>query len=219
MFTVHIPFSCKYILSLPFPLTSIVFPFSVAMSQSQHSDFLPTLYDADTDNLSYLIPSSRVPTPSGSQLTIEPFDAIDTDFLRPSNLLPIPHSLTRVGPDRRKAYVLYDNMAYEEWVEWWLQTDYGQKSKISWDSNRNSNIWSNFDQVAYTKDGAPKVMCKRCSKILEHPHSPLPSGKGYHGTSTMLKHLKTAGCRKAQQGGKGEITQFLQKVVSPYLFI
>ena len=120
MFTVHIPFSCKYILSLPFPLTSIVFPFSVAMSQSQHSDFLPTLYDADTDNLSYLIPSSRVPTPSGSQLTIEPFDAIDTDFLRPSNLLPIPHSLTRVGPDRRKAYVLYDNMAYEEWVEWWL---------------------------------------------------------------------------------------------------
>jgi hypothetical protein len=189
------------------------------MSQSQHSDILPTLFDRDTDNLSYLIPSSRAPTPPGSQLTIEPLDAIDTDFLRPSNLLPIPSSLTRVGPNRRKAYVLYDDMAYKEWVDWWLQTDYGQKSKLSWDSNRNSNIWSNFDQVACTKDGAPKVMCKRCLKILEHPHSLSPSGKGYHGTSTMLKHLKTAGCRKAQQGGKGEITKFLQKVVNLYLLL
>ncbi|KAJ5264775.1 hypothetical protein N7505_007568 [Penicillium chrysogenum] len=135
------------------------------MSQSQHSDFLPTLFDRDTDNLGYLIPSSRALTPS-SQLTVEPFDAVDTDFLRPSNLLPIPPSLTRVGPDRRKAYVLYDDMVYQEWVDWWLQTDYGQKSKLSWDSNRSSNIWSNFDQVAHTKDGAPKVMF--LETLVEH---------------------------------------------------
>ncbi|KAJ5957297.1 hypothetical protein N7501_011576, partial [Penicillium viridicatum] len=37
-----------------------------------------------------------------TKLTIEPFDTINTDFLRPSNLLPILYSLTRVGPDRRK---------------------------------------------------------------------------------------------------------------------
>lgn len=204
-------------LFLLLPLTFIVFPFTVAMSQSQHSDFVPSFYDGDIDNLGYLAPSSQDPTPSGSQLILE---AIDTEFLRPINFPPIPSSLTRVGPNRRKDYVLYDNMTHNEWVEWWLQTEYGRKSKILWDSSRNASIWSNFDQVAHTKDGAPKVMCKRCLRILEHPHSSTPSQKGYHGTSTMLKHLKTAGCINSQKGGKGEITQFLRKAVCSYfLFI
>lgn len=66
----------------------------------------------------------------------------------------LPSSLTRVGPDRRQADVRYDNMAHKDWVELWLQADYGRKSKIVWDSNRNSNIWENFEQVAYSKDGA-----------------------------------------------------------------
>ncbi|CAG8231310.1 unnamed protein product, partial [Penicillium nalgiovense] len=49
-----------------------------------------------------------------------PFDTTNTDFLRPSNLLLIPPSLTRVGPDRRRAYMLYNDIAYKEWVDWWL---------------------------------------------------------------------------------------------------
>jgi hypothetical protein len=110
-------------------------------------------------------------------------------------------------------------MAHDEWVEWWLQTDYGRKSKILWDSNHNLNIWENFDQVAHSKDGAPKVMCRLCSRILEHPYSPTPNQKGYHGTSTMQKHLKTAACIKVQQGNRGEITQFLRKGVWSYILL
>jgi hypothetical protein len=97
------------------------------MSQSQQSDFASSLYDGDIDNISYLAPSNYLATPSSSQHTIDPFD---TDFLRPTIPPILPSSLQRVGPDRRKAFILYDKMTHNEWVEWWLQTDFGRKSKI-----------------------------------------------------------------------------------------
>lgn len=45
----------------------------------------------------------------------------------------------RVGPDLRRPY-LYNSMKHSEWVHKWLQTDFGSKSKISWDSNRLSDV-------------------------------------------------------------------------------
>jgi hypothetical protein len=97
------------------------------MSQSQHSDFTSSLYDSEIDNLSYLTSSNHLATPSGSQYTLE---ASDQDFLRPIISLAVPSFFTRVGPDRRKAFILYDRMAHNDWVDWWLQTDFGRKSKI-----------------------------------------------------------------------------------------
>jgi hypothetical protein len=180
------------------------------MSQSQHSDFPSSLYDGDIGNLSYLTPSNQPATPSGSQATFYDFQ---DDFLRPNNPHLVPPSFTRVGPDRRKAFVLYDVMEHTEWVDWWLQTDYGGKSKIHWDTARQATIWSSFHQVAQITDGAPKVMCKRCEKILEHPHSIGPGQRGYQGTSTMAKHLKSASCQRSTGRKNAEITSFLKNGV------
>jgi hypothetical protein len=185
------------------------------MSQSQLSDFASSLYDSEIDNFSDL-PHSNLydltPEPSGSQQTI---NSLHSDFLRPTLPPIVPSSFTYVGPDRRKAYVLYDRMSHNDWVEWWLQTDYGGKSNIHWDSNHQSDAWNYFDQVAHSTNGAPKVMCKRCGVVLEHPNSLVSGSKGQRqGTSTMTKHLKTASCKRALKGPKAEIRRFLQKVVS-----
>ncbi|KAJ5982186.1 hypothetical protein N7451_012286 [Penicillium sp. IBT 35674x] len=180
------------------------------MSQSQHSDFTSSIYDGEIDNLSYLTTSNPLATPSGSQYAL---DTSDRDFLRPTRPV-VPYSFTRVGPDQRKAFVLYERMAHNDWVEWWLHTDYGRKSKIKWDSTRHAEIWGLFDQVAHNLDGAPKVMCQRCGAILEHPYTANPKSKEgrvqYHGTSTMQKHIKTASCIRAGQRKENEITKFLK---------
>jgi hypothetical protein len=110
-------------------------------------------------------------------------------------------------------------MAHNDWVDWWLQTDFGRKSKINWDSTRHAEIWGHYHQVAHSIDGAPKVMCQRCGAILEHPYTVNSKTKGkiqYHGTSTMQKHLKTAGCLKSEQGKRTEITGFLKNSVCLY---
>ncbi|KAG0152996.1 hypothetical protein PDIDSM_1955 [Penicillium digitatum] len=109
---------------------------------------------------------------------------IDSNFRRPDDPLPIPPLLKRVGPDPK------------------------------WDSNRHTEIWNSYHQVAQGIDGAPKVMCKRCGKILEHPYTLSPNSTGkaqYHGTSTIQKHRKTAGCLRSEKGKKAEITNFLQR--------
>jgi len=190
------------------------------MSQSQHSDVFPsTLYD-DTDSIQYLVPENPklfTPEPSSSQQT---FDLFEQVFLRPQPCLSIPSLFKCVGPDRRKAYVLYDNMMNTEWVEWWLETDCGKTSKINWDANHQSTIWKEFYQVANSSDGAPKVMCKRCGLILEHPSSLLrPGGKTRHGTSSLIRHRTTAACLKAASGAQTTgITKFLRDTVSSFLF-
>ncbi|KAG0160396.1 hypothetical protein PDIDSM_7924 [Penicillium digitatum] len=88
------------------------------------------------------------------------------------------------------------------------------RPKLKWDSNRHTEIWNSYHQVAQGIDGAPKVMCKRCGKILEHPYTLSPNSTGkaqYHGTSTIQKHRKTAGCLRSEKGKKAEITNFLQR--------
>jgi hypothetical protein len=118
------------------PLTVVLFT-HVTMSQGQHSEFASSLYDVEFDNSAYLTPTNYPTTPSGSHQT---FDALENSFLRPSVPLIAPSTLERVGPDRRRLYLLYNEMSHSDWVEWWLQTDYGSKSKISWDSNHLSDV-------------------------------------------------------------------------------
>jgi hypothetical protein len=131
------------------------------MSQSQQSDFASSLYDGDTDNTTYLTPSNQ-PATSDLSSSQQTFDAFDAEFLCPVIPLVVLSSLICVGPDQRKVFVLYDKITYSDWVDWWLQTDYGRKSKIHWDSSYQSDIWKYFHQVAHRTDGAPKVMYKCC---------------------------------------------------------
>lgn len=190
------------------------------MSQLQYSDadgFSSSIYDGDIDNLTFLPPeNSHLLYTSELSVSQQTINSFDQEFLRPSAPLTIPLSLTRVGPDRRKGYVLYENMTHSDWVDWWLQTDLGKQSRIRWDSKHHSEVWSQFDQVANASDGAPKVMCKRCGQILEHPQSLCAGTTMRHGTSSMNKHLKGINCRnstknKTQISG---ITQFIQTAVS-----
>lgn len=185
------------------------------MSQSQQSEFASSLYDVEFDNSAYLTPTNYPTTPSGSQQT---FDALENSFLRPSIPLIAPSTF-----ERGRLYILYNEMSHSDWVEWWLQTDYGSKSKISWDSNHLSDVWKHYVQVAYSVDGAAKVMCKRCSAILEHPYTikkDINGKDGRHGTTTMTRHLKTSSCVRAagvnQQ--KGAISKFIKKTVCSFGF-
>jgi hypothetical protein len=133
------------------------------MSQSQQSDFASSLYDSEIDSLGYL-PHSNLP-----HLTLEPpgsqqmFDSRHSDFCRPTLPPVVPSSLTHVGPDRRKTYVLYDKMSHNDWVEWWLQTDYGSKSDIRWDSNHQSAVWTHFNKSHMVRMGRQRS----CASAVE----------------------------------------------------
>ena len=187
------------------------------MSQSQQSEFASSQFGGDYDNLSYLIPSNYSATPSTSQHT---FDVSIPAFLRPDEppLLPQLERFERVGPDRKRLYFLYDRMNHQEWVEWWLQTDYGSKGKVAWHSNHLSHVWEHFTQVAHSSDGSPKVMCKHCSAILEHPYAAKKDVNGKdarHGTTTMTRHLRTSACKRAVSGDqqRGRLDKFVLSTV------
>lgn len=204
-------------------LSLILSLFYITMSQSQQSIFSSSIYEGDIDSLAYVTSDtsqSFTPDLSVSQQTL---DSFDPDFLRPPLPPTIPSSLTRVGPGRNKAYVLYDEMLHSDWVSWWLETGFGKKGNILWDSNHQSSTWNEFHQVAHSSDGAAKVMCKRCGQILEHPNfirETKDGKKQRQGTSTMKNHLNTLACKRAAQGQNTGITKFLRKGVGfplPYL--
>ncbi|KAJ5740168.1 hypothetical protein N7493_000040 [Penicillium malachiteum] len=159
----------------------------------------PSFFQPPTTHLATLLSNYLY-----SQTILSSFD--DHTFLQP-DISPPPLPFTRVGPDRRKSYFLYDMAMHTEWVEWWLQTDYGRQSKIHWEAARQAPIWENFDQVAQIIDGAPKVMCKRCNRVLEHASSTCQNG--YQGTSSMAKHLKTIVCKNSTRH-REKITGFLR---------
>ena len=133
------------------------------MSQfSQFSDAGPSnYYEADVaDNLPYLQSDHSqllTPDPACSQKTIS----------------SAPTSFQRVGPDREKPYIFYEGMTKEEFIIWWLQTQYpsveDQRKKIRWEGKRSSDVWQHFNQVAHHISGQPKAMCQRCGNILPHP--------------------------------------------------
>lgn len=191
------------------------------MSQSQIPQFSnaypSSLYEGDhLDNFGYL-PSDgqqlHTPDPSYSQQT---FDSVpELDLIQPSQPPHIPDSLQQVGPDRKKLYLLWTQMANDEFVAWWLKTDFGSKKQRNiFESRHQSDCWKHFDQVATIKDGTPKVMCKRCAAILDHP------ANGHRGTSSLNKHY-TSGVNCRKTGARGpNIKQLIRDGVSkPYIIL
>lgn len=100
-------------------------------------------------------------------------------------------------------------MERDAFVSWWLQTDYGMKKRINWDTRHQSACWKQIDQVADAKTGKPAVMCNQCIAVLDHP------ANCRHGTSSMNKHIKGVNCRKVAR--KPNIKQALDHAV--YLVI
>ncbi|KAJ5249398.1 hypothetical protein N7524_011714, partial [Penicillium chrysogenum] len=91
-------------------------------------------------------------------------------------------SLKRVGPDRRKQFILYDTMnnaSKAKFIEWWRITE-------------------NFDQVAHHITGEPLVICRTCRATLPHPRAK------QSGTNTLKRHIASGKCQK---GSKSKSTQ------------
>ncbi|KAJ5743494.1 hypothetical protein N7533_010596 [Penicillium manginii] len=159
------------------------------MSQSQHSlvydHYSSSIFgDNPSDNLNFLSADTLYTDTSTSALDPSP-----TQLLA---VLSPPDNLQRVGPLRKQNYVLWTEMANDEFVAWWLQTEFGSRIKRNiFEGRRQAECWKHFHQVAAIKDGAPKVLCKSCDHALHHP------GDGHRGTSTMNKHYSSSvNCRK-----------------------
>jgi hypothetical protein len=115
------------------------------MSQfSQFSDQGPSpLFENDIDTFSY------VPTDQLSIFTSDPLSVTaDTDL----PLFSIPSTLKRIGPDNKKLWVLYSEMSKNDFINWWLQTEYGRlgsqldnQKKIRWNAKRSSSAWDNYN--------------------------------------------------------------------------
>jgi hypothetical protein len=187
------------------------------MSQSQRSeDPSSSIYDSDFENLAYFIPDNAQLDTQDLSTSQQSLDSFDSEFIRPPPPLTVPSSLTLVGPGRKKPFVRYDREMHTEWVNWWLETGYGKSTKIRWDSNHQTDTWQQFHQVANASNGAPKVMCKRCGQILEHPYTLRLGSTARHGTSTMLRHIKSASCLRSSQKDpqKTALIKFIQSNVS-----
>ncbi|KAJ5780736.1 hypothetical protein N7457_005896, partial [Penicillium paradoxum] len=166
------------------------------MSQSQQTEIGSSqlsLYDSKhTFNSSFIQPSiasSVAPDP------IEPFQ--------------------RVGLGRKGQYFLYNGINHRDW------TDYGSHNTISWESPHGSasETWKYFEQAAYTDTGKPKVICKNCDIILEHPSSGRKDASGKvsrYGTTTITRHLQTIAYQKAVgiRRQKGQLKEFLQTSIN-----
>lgn len=151
-------------------------PFSSPAYEAVPSDHLE--YIADTPPFQLYSP-----VPSRSPQTLDTSDAL-------SGPLKAPNCLHRICPDRIRTFILYPLEMGNEFVNWWLQTDFGKKKRLAWDGKRDAECWKHYDQVALEKDGKPGVMCHQCRKVLDHP------GWAHSGTTSMNKHYNGVNCRK-----------------------
>lgn len=58
-----------------------------------------------------------------------PISTPDVNLLRPAIPPVIPETLERVGPPKRKNYILWTEMANKDFIVWWLKIEYGSKMK------------------------------------------------------------------------------------------
>lgn len=82
-------------------------------------------------------------------------------------------------------------MSKEDFVVWWLETEFGKRKRLDWGGNRTAACWEQFDQVSNAKTGKPGVKCRQCQKVLDHPAS------GRYGTTALNRHLAGPTCRKS----------------------
>ena len=117
------------------------------MSQSQVSQFSDNypssiFEDNPLDNFTFLpsdSPQPFIPDALYSQQT--PNSTPDVDFARPPLPPSIPDTLERVGPEKQKNYILWTEMVNNEFVVWWLKTDFRSRMK--------RNIFKNKRQAEY----------------------------------------------------------------------
>ncbi|KAJ5742304.1 hypothetical protein N7533_011713, partial [Penicillium manginii] len=102
---------------------------------------------------------------------------------------PPPPILKRVGPNRKKNWILYESENSMEFLIWWAKTEYGQVLNKS----HYAEVWRRFDQVADILTDRPKVICRTYLTLLDHPQYKK------HGTSAMGKHQKSKSYRQGQK--------------------
>ena len=171
------------------------------MSQPSETYPFPLIGSDAIDDLSYLQSESIAPEHSASQITPET-----------SSLPPIPSTLKR-SEDRAMTWVIYEEMNKQDFLDWWFSTQIGQdegvqkKFKSSWDGkSHHADIWSQFEQVAHSTTGKPKVRCKRCLKVLDHPNY---TG---NGTNSLRRHTLRGLCQK--QARQSNIQHLVQNQVT-----
>ncbi|KAL4732868.1 hypothetical protein BDV11DRAFT_176238 [Aspergillus similis] len=104
---------------------------------SQLSNIYPSSsYDVvltDTFSTSGLHSDGPLLTTAKVPFIEEPAFNANTDLCQP---IIIPFSLTRVGPGRRKDYILNNSISKDDFITWWLQTTHGKDlggQKFKWD--------------------------------------------------------------------------------------
>jgi hypothetical protein len=77
------------------------------------------------DTLSFLTSDRPFSLDGRETLTSTP----NVNFIRLVIPPPIPETLERVSPLKRKNYILWTEMANKDFVAWWLKTEYGSEMK------------------------------------------------------------------------------------------
>jgi hypothetical protein len=71
----------------------------------------------------------------------------------PIILETLPETLERVGPPKRRNFILWTEMVNEDFIVWWLKTEYGSKMKRNiFERKRNAECWDHFYQAAAIQD-------------------------------------------------------------------
>jgi hypothetical protein len=53
----------------------------------------------------------------------------DTEFARPLVPPSIPNTVEHIGPEKKKNYLLWTEMVNDDFVAWWLKTEFGSQLK------------------------------------------------------------------------------------------
>ncbi|KAJ6134818.1 hypothetical protein N7523_001140 [Penicillium sp. IBT 18751x] len=172
------------------------------MSQShasQFSDNYPSsiFEDHPVEALSFLTSDGPFNLDGGET----PISTPSVTFTRPTVPILIPQTLERVGPCGRKKYILWTEMFNEEFVAWWLKTEYGSTTKRNiFEGKQQAGSWEHFHQVATISDGSPKVMSATCQKRKSKTHdirkmisngANLPSRKKFFAPGAWMDRLTT----------------------------
>jgi hypothetical protein len=127
--------------------------------------------------------------------------------------IPVPSELDKQKiPGTSDWLAIYDPRYKPQFQTWLNKTEWGLAeaslskeylSKISWDLTErdlSSNYgWEHFHQGALITDGFPKVMCKRCSRVVNHPRAKKKGSLYVYGISMLKTHLQTQPCKIAAE--------------------
>ena len=114
-------------LSAIHPITTLLFIMSQGQL-SQFSDHYPSSIFEDTplDNLPFLPSDSVQSFPPDALYGNTSGSTPDIGFSHSQSLSP-PEILERVGPLRKKKFALWTEMVNDEFVAWWLKTEFGSR--------------------------------------------------------------------------------------------